>query len=78
MIPQTQTIERSVATVPEIEARSSRQPKASSALLALQTYQDLRDRGLSDIEIMAFAGEVLELVAQGVSGHGQDDVYLDV
>lgn len=78
MIPQTQTIERSAVPLSEPEARSSRQPKLIPASLARKTYRDLRDTGLSDVEIMAFAGELLELVAQGVSSQGSDAVYLDV
>lgn len=33
------------------------------AELARRTYQQLRDRGLSDTEVMAFAGDLLGLVA---------------
>lgn len=36
------------------------------ALLARSTYKDLRSGGLSDTDIMAFAGEILSLVAAGV------------
>jgi len=36
------------------------------ALLARTTYKDLRSGGLSDTDIMAFAGEILSLVAAGV------------
>jgi len=36
------------------------------ALLARATYKDLRAGGLSDTDIMAFAGEILSLVAAGV------------
>jgi len=35
-------------------------------VLALRTYQQLRDRGLSDVDIMAFAGDLLSLVASEV------------
>ena len=34
--------------------------------LAHRTYEDLRVAGLSDVDIMAFAGELLSLVASGV------------
>jgi hypothetical protein len=34
--------------------------------LARGTYDELRSNGLSDIDIMAFAGELLALVATGV------------
>lgn len=36
-------------------------------LLAKATYDQLRESGLSDVDIMAFAGELLSLVASGVS-----------
>jgi len=36
------------------------------ALLARSAYKDLRAGGLSDTDIMAFAGEILSLVAAGV------------
>jgi hypothetical protein len=36
------------------------------ALHARSTYKDLRSGGLSDTDIMAFAGEILSLVAAGV------------
>lgn len=78
MIPQTQPIERPSLPISEPEARSSRQAKVVPATLARQTFRDLRERGLSEVEIMAFAGELLELVAQGVSSQGTDVVYLDV
>jgi hypothetical protein len=35
-------------------------------VLARSTYQELRDGGLSDTDIMAFAGELLSLVASEV------------
>lgn len=34
--------------------------------LAQVTYDSLRAEGLSDVDIMAFAGELLSLVASGV------------
>lgn len=34
--------------------------------LAESTYRSLRSAGLSDMDIMAFAGELLSLVAAGV------------
>lgn len=45
--------------VPSVLARTP-------ALLARSTYKDLRAGGLSDTDIMAFAGEILSLVAAGV------------
>ncbi|HSC89505.1 MAG TPA: hypothetical protein VLC09_19620 [Polyangiaceae bacterium] len=35
-------------------------------VLARGTYDELRGHGLSDVDIMAFAGELLALVATGV------------
>lgn len=47
---------------------------AAPALLARRTYLDLRSGGLSDTDIMAFAGELLSLVAAGVrAGPTQED-----
>lgn len=34
--------------------------------LAQSTYNELKARGLSDVDVMAFAGELLDLVASGV------------
>ena len=44
----------SEAVVPELNER------------ARETYQTLRNSGLSDTDVMAFAGELLSLVASGV------------
>lgn len=38
--------------------------------LASTTYQELKRNGLSDVDIMAFAGELLDLVASGVREAG--------
>lgn len=47
------------AETPLVDARAP-------AVLARSTYQELRSGGLSDTDIMAFAGELLSLVATGV------------
>lgn len=39
----------------------------ATGLLAKSTYEKLREGGLSDTDIMAFAGELLSLVASDVS-----------
>jgi len=44
---------------PAIDPRAPR-------VLARSTYHELRTGGLSDTDIMAFAGELLSLVASGV------------
>lgn len=75
MIPHTLPIQRPTASLPELELKNAQKPKATPANLARQTYRELRDRGLSDVEIMAFAGEVLELVAQGVASQGAETSY---
>lgn len=75
MIPHTHPMQRSTSPLAELELKNAQKPKATPANLARQTYRDLRDRGLSDVEIMAFAGEVLELVAQGVSSQGVETSY---
>jgi hypothetical protein len=49
--------------VPADEAEVAR---LTPAALARATYQELRRSGLSDLDIMAFAGEVLDLVATDV------------
>lgn len=48
--------------------QTSSNEQASSELnqRALETYQKLRNSGLSDTDVMAFAGELLSLVALGV------------
>ena len=40
---------------------------SAPGVLAQATYDQLRSGGLSDVDIMAFAGELLSLVATGVS-----------
>lgn len=40
--------------------------QGSPGVLAHRTYEDLRAEGLSDVDIMAFAGELLALVASDV------------
>lgn len=47
-------------------ARSTSSDTGAPVRLAHSTYRDLRDEGLSDTDIMAFAGELLSLVAAGV------------
>ncbi len=39
---------------------------STPGMLAQSTYDELRTSGLSDVDIMAFAGELLSLVASGV------------
>ncbi len=39
----------------------------ATGLLAKSTYEKLREGGLSETDIMAFAGELLSLVASDVS-----------
>ena|GEM_PF-1363940 len=54
---------------PELIEERSHAPSLlarTPALLARTTYTDLRAGGLSDTDIMAFAGEILSLVAAGV------------
>jgi hypothetical protein len=55
-------IDRAVSLSDESET-----PRLSPAALARATYQELRRGGLSDLDIMSFAGEVLDLVATDVS-----------
>jgi hypothetical protein len=49
----------------ESDLTSAASPPVREAL-ARRTYQELRDRGLSDVDIMAFAGDLLSLVASEV------------
>lgn len=55
-------IDRATSPLDETEA-----PRLSPPALARATYQELRRSGLSDLDIMSFAGEVLDLVATDVS-----------
>jgi hypothetical protein len=52
-------------TIPILDG--SEVPRLSPAALARATYQELRKSGLSDLDIMSFAGEVLDLVATEVA-----------
>ncbi len=47
-------------------ARSKVPDAEAPVRLAHSTYRDLRDEGLTDTDIMAFAGELLSLVAAEV------------
>jgi hypothetical protein len=57
--------------IPEMSAPAARgssppiDPRAPR-VLAQSTYNELRTGGLTDTDIMAFAGELLSLVASGV------------
>jgi hypothetical protein len=55
-------VDRAIPVVEGTEA-----PRINPAAAARATYQELRRSGLSDLDIMAFAGEVLDLVATDVS-----------
>lgn len=60
--------EQAVAEMTPSAARGSSpatDPRAPR-VLAQSTYNELRTGGLSDTDIMAFAGELLSLVASGV------------
>ena len=58
--------ERSGEDVRPMMASLLSSPVQSAHQLAESTYRSLRDSGLSDTDIMAFAGELLSLVAAGV------------
>lgn len=51
-----------------IPARPDTEPPGPGDL-ARATYRELRQSGLSDTDIMAFAGELLSLVATDVRAH---------
>lgn len=51
-----------------LKARPDAEPPAPVDL-ARDTYRELRQSGLSDTDIMAFAGELLSLVATDVRAH---------
>lgn len=56
---------------PQLDPQSATNSLADSGnspdVLARTTYQELRDGGLSDTDIIAFAGELLSLIATNVS-----------